>query len=297
MRCGNCHGDHADVATVKACYAGAFTSNESERLELRREVNRLGQVLIHDCYIDGEAGPEECHCFGQADIDAYESARAALQLLDRPLTPATETEPVWSDRTPRGNRTPVPAEFVAPVVKADKVTEKQLGYLNKLLDERPAFRDVENLWPENLEKLTKREASKLIERVLASPKESAKSGGNSSLNDLLANVPDCYVAMPSRTGNNDLDFFRVGTNQGQMDASKKGWRRVQRIVGGQAPISMRIGEMTPVAKIIAGWSEEELKAAQVLFGREIGRCGVCGKTLTDETSRRLGIGPVCRDGF
>lgn len=31
------------------------------------------------------------------------------------------------------------------------------------------------------------------------------------------------------------------------------------------------------------------------FGREIGRCYVCGRTLTDETSRALGIGPVCRD--
>jgi hypothetical protein len=30
------------------------------------------------------------------------------------------------------------------------------------------------------------------------------------------------------------------------------------------------------------------------FGREIGRCYVCGRTLTDETSRQLGIGPVCR---
>jgi hypothetical protein len=30
------------------------------------------------------------------------------------------------------------------------------------------------------------------------------------------------------------------------------------------------------------------------FGREIGRCYVCGRTLTDEHSRALGIGPVCR---
>lgn len=30
------------------------------------------------------------------------------------------------------------------------------------------------------------------------------------------------------------------------------------------------------------------------FGREIGRCYVCGRTLTDATSRSLGIGPVCR---
>jgi hypothetical protein len=33
------------------------------------------------------------------------------------------------------------------------------------------------------------------------------------------------------------------------------------------------------------------------FGREIGACYVCGRTLTDELSRSLGIGPVCRDGM
>ena len=32
------------------------------------------------------------------------------------------------------------------------------------------------------------------------------------------------------------------------------------------------------------------------FGREIGRCYVCGRTLTDAKSRQLGIGPICR-GF
>lgn len=31
------------------------------------------------------------------------------------------------------------------------------------------------------------------------------------------------------------------------------------------------------------------------FGREIGCCYKCGRTLTDSTSRALGIGPVCRD--
>jgi hypothetical protein len=34
-------------------------------------------------------------------------------------------------------------------------------------------------------------------------------------------------------------------------------------------------------------------AASQLYGRELGRCGVCGRTLTDETSRAAGIGPVC----
>lgn len=37
------------------------------------------------------------------------------------------------------------------------------------------------------------------------------------------------------------------------------------------------------------------KAAMLRYGHEIGACGLCGRTLTDEESRGLGIGPVCRN--
>jgi hypothetical protein len=37
------------------------------------------------------------------------------------------------------------------------------------------------------------------------------------------------------------------------------------------------------------------KAAMLLYGQEIGSCGHCGRTLTDETSRAFGVGPVCRE--
>jgi hypothetical protein len=37
------------------------------------------------------------------------------------------------------------------------------------------------------------------------------------------------------------------------------------------------------------------KSAAEKFGQEIGACGICGRTLTDETSRSIGIGPVCRE--
>lgn len=35
-------------------------------------------------------------------------------------------------------------------------------------------------------------------------------------------------------------------------------------------------------------------AASARFGHEKGRCGVCGRGLTNDLSRELGIGPVCR---
>lgn len=42
--------------------------------------------------------------------------------------------------------------------------------------------------------------------------------------------------------------------------------------------------------------EQILEAPMVTlarYGRHIGSCGVCGRALTDEESRTLGIGPVC----
>jgi Family of unknown function (DUF6011) len=36
------------------------------------------------------------------------------------------------------------------------------------------------------------------------------------------------------------------------------------------------------------------RAASLLYGFKLGQCGVCGLTLTNQESRDLGIGPVCR---
>jgi hypothetical protein len=40
---------------------------------------------------------------------------------------------------------------------------------------------------------------------------------------------------------------------------------------------------------------ENAHEAEILYGQELGRCYRCGRTLTDETSRSLGIGPDCRN--
>lgn len=48
------------------------------------------------------------------------------------------------------------------------------------------------------------------------------------------------------------------------------------------------------ARIIAEIGKDTL-AAEQLYGRELGKCSRCGRTLTDETSRAYGIGPDCRN--
>jgi uncharacterized protein DUF6011 len=39
------------------------------------------------------------------------------------------------------------------------------------------------------------------------------------------------------------------------------------------------------------------REAMLRYGREIGSCGHCGRTLTDDASRAAGIGPVCATKF
>jgi hypothetical protein len=46
-------------------------------------------------------------------------------------------------------------------------------------------------------------------------------------------------------------------------------------------------------KSIMGEIAKDPKEASMRFGRELGQCGICGRTLTDEQSRARGIGPIC----
>jgi len=46
--------------------------------------------------------------------------------------------------------------------------------------------------------------------------------------------------------------------------------------------------------ILAAIAEQPERAMR-LYAAELGRCGYCGRTLTDETSRAAGIGPDCAD--
>jgi len=45
--------------------------------------------------------------------------------------------------------------------------------------------------------------------------------------------------------------------------------------------------------VLAKIAEVGAAAASARYGHEIGECGVCGRTLTNDESRERGIGPVC----
>lgn len=104
-----------------------------------------------------------------------------------------------------------------------------------------------------------------------------------------ADIPAGYYATESRTGNNDLDFWKVDK---PTEGNWAGYIFVNRVIGGRPDIAIRKNHKFQVLEDIRAAGP---LAAMQLYGQTIGKCGVCGRHLTDEISRFIGIGPVCRD--
>jgi len=83
---------------------------------------------------------------------------------------------------------------------------------------------------------------------------------------------------------NDVSFWSVWVN----DAGTV-WR-LKQVVGPNL-------ENVPQAAILGILRRigDDPEAAMALYGHHIGQCGACGRRLTNELSRRLGIGPICRE--
>lgn len=175
------------------------------------------------------------------------------------------------------------AKVQAKVATAQPASEKQVAFLTSLLAERDhgweAAKVLEGL------KASKAAASETIAKLLDMPKVAGVPTGPQ-----WPNVPEGHYAVASATGNNDLDFFRV-------DRPTKGkWEGrtfVKRIIGGHPEFGVAKGQVKEVLdRIVAAGIDE----SRTLYGQEIGQCWKCNRSLTDELSRQLGIGPVCRAG-
>jgi hypothetical protein len=179
-----------------------------------------------------------------------------------------------------------------------EATERQVAYLEALLAERS------HGYPDPAAVLagartSKAAASAMISTLVELPKVARVrvapgngipgQDGTPPLDS--STVPAGHYAVDSATGNNDLDFYRVDCPE---DGKWAGRVFVKRVIGGHPDTAVRGAEAKAALKRIfeAGWQEAARR-----YGQELGRCGVCNRTLTDETSRAYGIGPVCRDGW
>lgn len=118
-----------------------------------------------------------------------------------------------------------------------------------------------------------------VERGIAKRRENAKADGP------IPEVPAGRYAVENEQG--VLAFYVVDR---PTEGRWAGYTFVRVMASDEEHrVSMR------AAKPILAKIQSDPKAASARYGRELGVCGVCNRTLTDEASRAAGIGPVCAD--
>ena len=175
-------------------------------------------------------------------------------------------------------------------------TAKQTAFITRLVNERYEDQDIRDLFAARCAdpSFTTREASEMIDQLLATPRSEptpAPAAPSAPVDGLdLTAVPAGRYAVEV---DGVYKFFRI---DGPTEGKWAGWRFVKiqasdelHRLGSQRPGSAYQGKMVDALREVAA----DPRAASVAYGRELGRCGVCGRTLTDADSIAAGIGPVC----
>jgi hypothetical protein len=232
-----------------------------------------------------------------ADADAYMDsllAEAEAQRLHTTATPVADEEPA--------TRRPGSTSY-----RADPASPKQLSFIASLVSER-------RLDPAAWVPADKRAASAMIEKLLAMKTAPAVRMASEKQRELIANLlteraygAEVDVATLSMTQASELidalfaaprakvaaHGIRTGRYAFQPEGAPAQFYRVGRngritVQAGPSehPYNGQLNEALLAIK-------EDPKAAAELYGRLLGHCGRCGLELTDETSRALGLGPIC----
>jgi hypothetical protein len=169
------------------------------------------------------------------------------------------------------------ADWTAPAVKL--ASEKSVEFMTTLWLERSDKATAEQVraWGRQQEQAT---VSAKITWLLDQPKLATRTP-----------IPDVPAGRYAVTGEQGQTVFL------KVDRPTEGQYAGRTFVKVQAGDDFHRMPL-PVAKgLLAKILADGPKAASVRYGRELGVCGVCGRTLTDAESREAGIGPVCATRF
>jgi Family of unknown function (DUF6011) len=130
------------------------------------------------------------------------------------------------------------------------------------------------------------------ERTAASPayRQALADARKSCQSDHVSDIAAGFYATPSRTGNNDFDFWKV------TEGRKPGVRFAKRVIGGgdtKYPRLVEVSQGEQRAALGAILRAGIQKAADDYADNQE-RCKKCGIHLTDDESRAARMGPVCR---
>lgn len=190
----------------------------------------------------------------------------------------------YSDRNPFGGEHTTYVEIedrTLQVDGADMPTFAQMRFLATLLDERDY---AAHEYADRIGEIARAEgkpvtfagASALITELKTCPAVEAVDADTD-------NVPAGRYAVENADG--DLRFYKVDR---PTEGRWAGYVFVN-VLASDDEYPVRGRAKTSILTAIAA----DPAAASARYGREIGACGLCGRTLTDEESRARGIGPVC----
>lgn len=174
---------------------------------------------------------------------------------------------------------PSPRSSAAPTAMA---TQKQIDFLKSLCSERPEWAADQNLTDNIIEHLLKIDASNAIKLALAQPKETAATKAYDGFPD----VPAGRYAIDI---DDTVKFYKV-------DRPTEGKWAGRTFVKVQASDELhQIRTKKTINAVMNAIVDQGIEVSLARYGQLLGDCGVCGRTLTDELSRSIGIGPVCRN--
>lgn len=179
-------------------------------------------------------------------------------------------------------------------------TDKQRNFIGQLLTDR----DVTETSAEGIklvierEDLQKDQASEIISKLLELPHRPRAASGESAVGDdpfdvlqtsrFAIPVEEISPALRSLAGHSDLLFGEV--------REWKGFKFVNVLKGAPGQFNrtrLRGAQKFEVGRILL---KDQLKYVK-LYGEHYSCCGSCGAELTDETSRKLLLGPECRKKY
>lgn len=187
-----------------------------------------------------------------------------------------------------------PAHIVHPA----SITGPQLQLINSLLVSRAVSAEVIEAVNEKKARLSKDAASKLISVLMAGPRRSRadapQAAGVGELRKALEELPTGKYALPRflveaalrdmKMPNGDLIFVEIRKFRNTL--------QMVRLVGAPGSFS-RYRIPTIDALTLAGGIAQNPYKYTKLFADHYKVCGRCAAELTDQTSRELGLGPVC----
>ncbi|URM86140.1 hypothetical protein SEA_BIGGITYBASS_40 [Gordonia phage BiggityBass] len=152
------------------------------------------------------------------------------------------------------------------------------------------------------DQLTKPGASAMIDWLQTLPRRAADTTFIPQ-DDTAANV-DAALGVPTA---DQVPAGRYAIETGEGAANELAFYKVDRPTDGKWAGRVFVKLMRSDEEVRLSWGTTKAVLAKIAeagaedaskrYGREIGECGVCGRTLTNDDSRALGIGPKCAASF